>query len=167
MYHFPLQVVTTSSPVVVVDSLVAIDGNKVLLRIASQLAVEIGSCNNHLLVLGKAACGFLYDSEYLGHYLVQGLLVNLQYFLLDLIDLSEDIGTLIDRGVFDCSLQFFDTGFLLLGRVLYLQLQCLSALAQCVVIQLLYLGVNSLYLLNEWLDKLHVAAGFVTKQRLQ
>jgi hypothetical protein len=48
-----------------------------------------------------------------------------------------------------------------------LLLQCLSALAQGVVIQLLYLGVNGFYLLNEWLDKFHVAAGFVTKQRLQ
>ena len=155
--HFPLQVVTTCSPVVVVDCLIAINSDEVLLWIASKLAVEVGSCYNCLLVLSKAAGCLFYDSEYLGHYLVQSVLVNLQHFLLNLIDLCEYVGTLVDRSVLDCSLQLFDTSLLLLGRVLYLQLQCFCTLTQCVVIQLLHLGINGLNLLYEWLDEFHVA----------
>ena len=86
---------------IVVDSLITVDGDEVFLRITSQLAVEIVCCNDSLLVLGKSACCLLYDGEYLGHHLVEGILIDFKYFLLDFIDLGKDIGTLVDWCILD------------------------------------------------------------------
>ena len=99
--HFPLQVVTACSPVIVVNSLVTIDSDEVFLWITSQLTVEIVCCNNSLLVLSKSACCLFNDGEHLGHDLVEGTFVDFQYFLLDFIDLGKDIGTLVDRCILD------------------------------------------------------------------
>ena len=82
VYHLPLQVVTSGSPVVVIDGLVAVDSNKVLLRVTSQFAVEVGGGNYGLLVLGEATGGLLDDGEHLEHHLVEGLLIDLKGFLL-------------------------------------------------------------------------------------
>ena len=157
VYHFPFQVVTSGCPVIVIDSLVAINSDEVFLWIAGQLTVEVGSCHYGLLVLGKASCSLLYNGEYLRHYHVEGLFVDFQYFFFNFIDLCKNISTLIDRGILDGSLQLFYTSFLHFGRVLYLLLQYFSTLTQCVVIQLLNFWIYSLYLLYKRLYKFHVA----------
>jgi len=113
--HFPLQVVATSGPMVMIDSLVAIDGDEVLAGVGSQFTVEVGGRNDGLLVLGKAAGRLLDDGEHLGHHLVEGLLVNLEHFLLQLVDLGEDVGTLVNGRVLDGGLQAFNLCFLFLG----------------------------------------------------
>ncbi len=87
VHHLPFQVVATSRPVVVVDGLVAVDGDEVLARVASQFAVEVGGRDNGLLVLGKAACRLLDNREHLGQDLVKCLLVNVEHLLLQFVNL--------------------------------------------------------------------------------
>ena len=154
--HLPFQVIAAGCPVVVIDSLVTIDGDEVLARIGCQLTVEVGSGDDSLLVLGKATCCLLDDGEDLRHHLVEGLLIDVEHLFLQLVNLGEDVGTLVDRCLLDGSLQFLYLLLLLVGRVLHLVLYVLRTLTKCVVVELLYLRVNGLHLLYERLDELHV-----------
>ena len=115
VYHFPFQVVATGRPVVVVYGLVAVDSDKVLTGIGCKFTVEIGSGNDGLLVLGKASGCVLNNGKHLRKDFVEGFLVDVEHFLLDLVDLGKDIGTLIDGCVLDGSLQLLYLLFLLLG----------------------------------------------------
>ena len=80
--HLPLQVVAACCPVVMIDGLVAVDGDEVLAGVASQFAVEVGSRHDCLFVLGKAAGGVLHNGEDLGAHLVECLLVDLERIFL-------------------------------------------------------------------------------------
>ena len=112
MHHFPFQVVTAGSPVIMVDGLVTVDGDKVLLRICSQLTVKVRSGYDGLFILGKSAGSLLDDGKHLGHHLVECLLVDVKHFLLDFVYLRKDFGTLVDGRVFDGSLELCNLGFL-------------------------------------------------------
>ena len=133
--HFPLQIVTTSSPVVMIDGLVVINRDKVLLWVGSQLAVEIRSCHDGLFVLCKTTGCLFHDGKDLRHYLIKCFLIDVEHLFLNLIDLCEDIGTLVNRGVLDSCLQFSNTGLLGTCRILNLLLQLLRPLAESIVIQ--------------------------------
>ena len=165
VYHFPLQVIAAGRPVVVVDGLVAVDGDEVLARVGSQFAVEVGGCDDGLLVLGKAAGGILDDGKHLRHHLVEGVLVDVKHFLLQFVNLCEDIGTLVDGRVLDGGLQLLYLFFLLVGGVLNLALQLLGALTELVVRELLHLRIYSLHLLDEGADELVVTRCLVAEQR--
>ena len=80
--HFPFHIITAGCPVVVIDSLVAIDGNEVVSWIRSQLAVEVGISNYCFLVLSETASSILNDSENLRQNLVEGYLILVKCFLL-------------------------------------------------------------------------------------
>ena len=101
VHHFPFQVVSTSCPVVVVDGLVAVDGDEVFLGVGSQLAVEVGGCDDGLFVLGKAASCLLHNAEGNGHHLVERLLVDFECLLVEFVNLVEDGLTLIERCLFN------------------------------------------------------------------
>ena len=133
MDHLPFQVVTTCCPVVMIDGFVAIDGDEVLTGIGSQLTVEVGSRDDGLLVLCEATGSLLDDGKHFVHHFVESLLVDVQHFLLYLVNLCEDVCTLIDRGVLDGGLQFGNFVFLLCGRRLYLLLQLLRTLTELVI----------------------------------
>ena len=154
--HFPLQVVAACCPVVVIDSLVTVNGDEVVLRVGSQLAVEVGGCNHSLLVLCEAACCVLNDTESYRHHLIECLLVDFEHFLLQFVDSVEDALALVDRSVFDLCFELGNLCFLLVSRVLNVLLKLLCACAQFVVAQRLNLWICLLHLLYEWLDKLHV-----------
>ena len=55
------------------------------------------------------------DGEYLRHHLVERLLIDVEHFLLQLVYLGEDVGTLVDGRVLDGGLQAFNLCFLFLG----------------------------------------------------
>ena len=90
MHHFPLQIVAAGRPVVMIDSLVAVDGNEVLLGIGSQFAVEVGSRHNGFLILGKTAGRLLDDGEYLVNHFIEGLLIDFKGFFLQFVNMVED-----------------------------------------------------------------------------
>ena len=75
MHHVPGDFVAAGHPLVVVDSLVAVDGHEVV--VCGEVAVEVVGFHNDFRVLGKAAGRRLDDCKSLGKYLVQGLLDGL------------------------------------------------------------------------------------------
>ena len=90
VYHLPLEVVASCCPVVVVNGLVAVDGDEVVLGVLSELAVEVGGSNYCLLVLCETTGCVLYDAESHRHDFVESLLVQVEHFLLQLVDGIED-----------------------------------------------------------------------------
>ena len=122
VYHFPFQVVTSGCPVIVVDGLISIDGNEILLRVSSQLSIKVGGRYNGFLIFSKAFGSLFHNGKHFRHNLIKSFLIDIQNFLFNLVNLSKDVCTLIDRGIFNGGLEFCNTGFLLLGRVLHLLL---------------------------------------------
>ena len=156
--HFPLHIVTAGCPVVVIDSLVAIDGNEIVLWIRSQLAVEVCSSNYSLLVLSETAGSILNDSENLRQYLIEGDFILVESFLLQLVNLVEDTFTLIDRSVLNLSLEFGNLSLFLFSVLLYVLLDFLCFCTEFVIAQGIHLRIFCLDFLYDWLDQLHIAS---------
>ena len=160
VHHVPLQVVTAGNPVVLVDGLVALDGDKLLL--GRQVAVEVVGRYDHRLVLGKTACRILHDGEGLGQNLVQHLLDLLVDRLRQLVDLLRELLLLL-QGRFGLLELYFERCFALLvcgdkgGNLCF---QRLAACAQLVVRELLDRGVYGLDLLDVRLNLFAVFVGF-------
>ena len=164
VYHLPFQVVASGRPVVVVDGLVAVDGDEVLLRVGSQFAVEVGSRHHRLLILGKAASRLLHDAECHGHHLVQSLLILVQCLFVQFVNLVEDRFACVDGSFLNRSLLSLYLFQFRLGIVLYVLLYLLSLGTQVVVAECLYFGICSLNLLHERLYQFHVSCRLVTKE---
>ena len=167
MYHLPFQIISTSCPVVVINSIVTIDSDKVFLWIRSQLTVEVSSCHHSLFVLGKAACCIFDDSKSYRHHLVERLFKFVECFLFKFIYLMENRLTLINRSVFDGSFQFCYFLLLLVSVGLNIFLYLLTFCSQFIVAQLFYLWINRFYFLYKRLDKLHVACRLIAEHRFQ
>ena len=105
--HLPLEVVAACSPMVVVYSLIAVNGHKVLAWICCEFAVEICSCYNCFLVFCETAGCILYNAENNWEYLIQSNFVFLENFLVELIDFCENAFALIDWSLLDFCFQFF------------------------------------------------------------
>ena len=166
VHHFPFQVVATRCPVVMIDSLIAINRDKVFLGVGSQFAVKIVCGNDGFLVFSKTSSRIFHNAESYRHHLVQCLLINLQRFFLQLVDGVEDAFALVDGRFFNLSLQLGNFVFLLFCRVLNILLYLLGFSAQFIIRQRLDGGISLFYLLNEWLYKLHVASRLIPEQRL-
>ena len=78
--HVPLHVVASGHPVIVINGLIVFNGHKVVS--SGQRAVEVGSRNHHLAVLGKAASRTLHDGEGFIHHLVELRLQSVEYLFL-------------------------------------------------------------------------------------
>ena len=102
--------------------LVSVDGDKVLLRISSQFSVKVCSCDYCLFILCETSCCLLNDSKHLGHHPIKGFLIDVEHLFLYLVDLCEDVCTLIDRCILDLCLQLGNAVLLLSSRTLYLLL---------------------------------------------
>ena len=89
MHHFPLEVVASCSPVVVVNGFFSINGDKVVGGVGSEFAVEVACGDDGLLVVGEALGGFLYYREHLRHSLVKLILIDLEDFLFEFVYLFE------------------------------------------------------------------------------
>ena len=111
---------------VVIEGLVAFYGDEVLLRVSGQFAVEVGSRDDGLLVLGKSASGLLHDAEGNGHDLVESLLVDFECLLVNLVNLIEDGLALVEWCILDGGLEFCYLFALFAGRVLYVLLYFLG-----------------------------------------
>ena len=120
VYHLPFQVITTRSPVVVIDSLVAIDGDEVFSGVCSQLTVKVVCCDDGVLVLSEAASCLFDNGIYFWHYLVESLFIDFECLLLLFVNLGEDVSSFVQWRFLDGSLQAFNLLFLLFSRSLYL-----------------------------------------------
>ena len=115
VYHFPLEVVAACCPVVVVYGLVAVDGDEVVFGILCKLTVEVGGGNHCLLVFSETTGCVLYDAESHRHDFVESLLVQVEHFLLQLVDGVEDRLALINRSLLNLSLQLGNLSLLLVS----------------------------------------------------
>ncbi len=111
--HVPFDFVATGCPFIVIDGLVAVDGDEVVGWVGSKFTVEIRSSDHGFLVLGEAACRVLDNTEGDGHHLVECILQGIKHLFVLLVDLVEDRFTLVDRSLFNLSLELSD--FLLIG----------------------------------------------------
>ena len=109
---------------VVVVCLVAVDGDEVLARVGCQFTVEVCGRDDGVFVRGEAFGRFLHDGEHFGHILVELVLVFVEYFLLQLVYLGEDVGALVDGSVLDSGLELGYLVFLLGCRALYVLPYC-------------------------------------------
>jgi len=96
VHHFPFQIVAAGGPVVMVDSFVAVDGDKVFSWISCQFAVEVGCCYNCLFIAGEALGCFFHNSEHHRHNLIECFLVYIEHFFLQLVNLVEDFFAFVD-----------------------------------------------------------------------
>ncbi len=102
--HVPLDFVTTSSPFIMIDSLVAVYSDEVVGRISSKFAVEICCSNNSFLVFCETTCCILNNAECNRQNFVQGNLVVVESLLVEFINLVEDFLAFVDRSIFNLSL---------------------------------------------------------------
>jgi len=105
--HRPLHVVTTGNPMVLPNGLIVFDTNEIL-ALSSQQTVKLRSGHYYLFIFRKTACRILHDGKSLGMHFIQSLFVFIQYFLFQLINLSENRLTLFDFSSFDGGLQLFN-----------------------------------------------------------
>ena len=155
--HVPFDLVAASCPLVMVDGLVAIDGDKVVGWVGGQLAVEVGGGNDGVGVLLETASRVLHDAVCHRHYFVKSLLESVKHLLVLFVDLVEDGLALIDGSVFDLCLQFRDLFAVGLSCALYVGLDLFRLGTQFVVAQLLDVGIDRLHLFHQGLDELHVS----------
>ena len=167
VHHVPVDLVAAGCPLVVVDSLVTVDGDEVVLRIGSELAVEIGRCHHGVSVLRKAAGGVLDDGESHGHDLVEGFLQLIEHLLVLLVYLVEDRLTLIDRRVLNLGTELGNLFLVRLGSVLHVILYLLALGTELVVGQFLNVRVGLFHFLYEWLNEAHVALRLIPEDGSQ
>ena len=96
VYHVPLQIVSASHPVIVIDSLVVLNIHKVVF--CCKVAVKVVCSNFHRLVCGKEFRSTLNDSENFCTLLVESLFEGFENVLLQLVNLSEDGSTVLYVG---------------------------------------------------------------------
>ena len=116
VHHVPLGVVATSYPVVLIDSLVAIDGHEIVA--CSQFAVKVVGSNHYGFVLSKTACRVLHNGKYLGQSLIECHLHFVEHLCFEFIDLAEDYLAVFNRSFFDFGFEFLNLLLNVVSRVL-------------------------------------------------
>ncbi len=93
--HIPLQVVSSSNPMIMIDSLVTIYIHKIV--VGSQFSVEICSCNHHFLVIGKTVGCTLDNGKHLWSCFVKCFFESVKHLLFQLVDLLKNGSTILNR----------------------------------------------------------------------
>ena len=162
--HIPLDFVSTSSPFIMIDGLITVNGNEIVCRISGQLTVEIRRRHDCLLVFGETTGSILHDTESCRHNLIEGNLIFVQSFLLKLVNFVKNRLAVIDGGIINFGLEFLYSLLLVFGRVLNVFLYFLSFGTQLVIAQSFYFRIFGLHLLYKRLNELHVPRTFIAKQ---
>ena len=164
VHHVPGDFVSAGHPVVLVDGLVALDGDGGVR--GRQVAVVVGGRHGDGLVLCEAARRLLDDGESLGQYLVEHLLGLVVAVLLQLVDALVEALLLVDGHIvfcLDAVVQGFEFGLLGLDGTGYLLFEFNGLGAQLVVAEGLDGGVDGKGGVEEGLDDLQVALTLVAK----
>ena len=158
MDHVPGDLVSSCHPVVLINSLVALDRDEVV--VDTEILVELGSLDHYGLVLLEPAGGGLHDSEGLRKNLFQSLLDLLILFLDQLVGFGGELFLLGDRNIFpELNLDFLYP-FLKRGLALAEFLpQRLGLCPQLVVRQGVYRGISRQDLVQDGSYQLHVTIG--------
>jgi len=133
--HVPLDFVTASHPVVLVDGFVAVDADEVVA--CSQITVKVRGGDGDLFLLDEAASRVLHDSEDVRQHFLEYLLVLVGDLLFDLVNLGPDGLALLEFFLVDALAQVSDALFVF-GHVVLNVLADLGGLgAQLIVGELL------------------------------
>ena len=162
--HVPSHLISTGNPVVVIDSLVAIDFHEVLSG-SGKVAVEL--CGSHFdaLILRKAAGGVLHHGKHLGEHLVELILKHVEHFLLEFVDFFPHRFALLIFEGFHVLFQLGDFLALRSHALLEGVAHSIDACTQLIVGQLLDFGVDGLDFVHDGHNLLEVASRLVAKQR--
>ena len=161
VHHVPFRVVAAGNPMVLVDSLVALDAHKVLR--GGEFAVEVGGGHGDFLVLREAACRFLHDGEGIRQCGVEGFLVTLEHFLFEFVYLVEDDFAVFDRRVLNLGVEGGNLFLDVVGRGLNGLLQFLGFAAQAVVGEFFDAFGGFFHFVHPRLYEFHVARGLVAE----
>ena len=129
VHHFPLEVVTSCKPVVLVNRFGTIfrDCHKVASH--RQFAVIIVSRNFDCFVLSEAARSFFHDSESLRKSFFKRNIHTLEHFFLEFIDFVEKKFAIFDGSFLDFSTNFSDLRIEVVARTLNVMFQFFSLCA--------------------------------------
>ena len=162
VYHIPSDLVTSCYPVVVVDSLVAIDLHEVV--IYRQISIHLRGSDNDRLIIGKASCSLLDNSKGRGENLVELDLDLLQNVLLYLINFRPSLLTSIYVEIFDALFELSNLGTLRGNVLVDFVAQLLCAISQSIIAESLYGGFDLLDFLNVGCYLLEVSLRLTTKE---
>ena len=162
--HIPACGVTACNPRGLVDGLVAVDGDKV--TSGSQVAVHLGGCYLHSLVVGKTVGRVLDDGIHLGKVFGELCFLCLTYLLLEFVHFGPNGLTLLHLKVFDGVAKVLYLIFVGLHAGLQVLHDLLGAGTQLVIAEFFDGRVSSLDLLHPWLDEFHIAARLVAEDFL-
>ena len=152
--HVPCHVVAARHPVVAVDGFVALNAHKVLGD--GQVAVKVCSRHDNLLVFCKTTGSILDNVECHGHHLIKCLLIDVENFFFEFVNLVEYAFTFVNGRVFNLGFQSFNLLFLLSRRLLHILLNFFGSSTQCVIVECLYFWISSLDFIYNRLNQLHV-----------
>ena len=116
VHHIPFSVITTSNPMVLIDSLIAFDGYKVVA--CSQFAVKVVSRNLNGFVLSKAASGILHNGKNLGECVIERNFHFVEHLRFKFINLAKDYLAVFDGCVLYLRLEFINFLLDVISRML-------------------------------------------------
>ena len=108
MHHVPGDFITSSHPMISIDSFVALDADEVVRR--RQVSVEVVGRNHHLAALREATGCILHNGKHLRKNLFQNYFHLVRDGLLNLIDLCPDGFTFFQLFVFDACAELVHFG---------------------------------------------------------
>ena len=150
VHHVPFHFVTTGNPMILIQSLVTFDADKVVL--GGQFAVERRGRYFHNFVFGETTCGIFHDGKYLRQYYHQFFFNLFGNLLVDFVDFGIDFFSVNQVERFDTGFQFVDFGLFLAGALLHLLAQLLGQIAQFIVAQGFNGRISRLDFLNIRID---------------
>ena len=163
VHHFPLKVVTSSKPVVLVNRFGTIFRDCYKVASHRQFAVIIVSRNFDCFVLSEAARSFFHDSKSLGKGFFERNIHTLKHFFLEFIDFVEKEFAIFDGSFLDFSTDFSDLSIEFVTRTLDIAFKFFCLCTQFVISECFNGRRNSLNLFHPRLNFFHIAGCLATK----
>ena len=160
--HIPSNFRAARHPMVMVDSLIAIDCQEILAS-SRQFAIVVGSGNNHL-TLRQTACSISNNSEDLRQFLIENNLQFVDLGFFKFVDLGVSFLTLFNLLPLDLSLQLVNLGSFLSHILLYFSTYVEGLLAKIIVRQALDGRVNHLDFFDVRHNEFSVFFSLITEQ---
>ena len=163
MHHVPNDLVTTSYPSIMINSLVTLDIHKIMG--SCQGAVEIVCCDYDVAVLclSETFSCTLDDGKYLCTHSIKSFFESLEDILFQLIDFCKNRSTILNVSLRNLALQLINLSTKFFGTIQHLLTDFLGTSTQFIVAECLNLGINLKYILHQGTISLKVTRLLVAK----
>jgi len=162
MHHIPGNLITTSYPMILPDSLFTFYPYEIT-SLCSQIAIHFGSCDLDFFILGETTCRIFYNRKSCRQHIIQCLFVFVEHLFLQLVYLIENRLTFFDVCCFDSCFQVCNLLSLCNCRILDILFQFFCLGTQLIVRQLLDFRIYFLYLVYPRLNLFHVTSSLVSE----